>query len=312
MANGNQVRPALAAQLRDESAPDVVRTRAASALGWITRASDPEVGSLFDSLRDPKRLIRENALESLRRLRIPASEAIPLLVSIAENPNRGVRHNAAQFIGDFARTSPEAVEALKKLANDPDPVVRLSVKNSLAKLAPPTLGLTDERMNAAILELIDRDPEVRKRGRDVFRKIGHDSVPELIAALENKQLGVRERALAAQILGDAGQNQEPEVPALLHGVHDREASVREYSALALAQVDRQHSFTVPLFINLLSDGDATIRRRSAEHLASISAYAGAAIPRLQVMVEKEPDSRARNAAKAALMKIQNNPASAQK
>jgi HEAT repeat protein/DNA-directed RNA polymerase subunit RPC12/RpoP len=296
-------KPVLVHAIEDASISIRLRRQAPEALSLMIGPGDPEIQVLFGALRDKDRLVSTSARRALRNQNLDAKTAVPILLAMSTDGEGGVRRTAAQFLGNFVKLDPEALSALKRLATDPDPIVADGANRTLIKISPPELIFANQRLTDALRDLPNGDPAIRKSARDRLRAVGRAAVPELISAMDNQEGTSRDRALAAQALGYAGKNQEPEVSALISALKDTDENVRENAAASLGLLKLDPSLFIPLCLDTLSDRSSRVRRRGAENLARLGPEAKEAIPALKKLAAKDGEAATRSAAKLALQKI---------
>jgi len=104
-----------------------VRAQVARWLGWETQAT--AVGPLLLLAEDASALVREHALDSLKRFQVQDARVFSRILQGFEDPAPAVRAKAVRLL--HRHPAPEALEALLKRANDPDNDVRQHVARGL-------------------------------------------------------------------------------------------------------------------------------------------------------------------------------------
>ena len=152
-----------------------------------------------------------------------------------------------------------------------------------------------------IEDLKHSNPIVRVSASKALKKIGPESVPALIKALNYKDSEVRR--MAALILGSFGQKAEKVVPALIKVLKDKDEDVRKWAAISLGKIGPKAEKAVPALIEALKDKDEDVRIIAVDSLGEIGPKAKEAIPALTETL-KDKNEKIRIAAQTALKKIQ--------
>ena len=154
-----------------------------------------------------------------------------------------------------------------------------------------------------IAALEDENSEVRERATDILGRIGVDNkeiIPILIAALENKNPFVR--AGTATALGRIGVDAKAAVPALRKALKDEDSNVRWSANVALRNISPDRERNVSLLIAALKDENSSVRKSAAEALGRILEQDKNSVPAL-IAALKDNDSDVRRSAAEALGRI---------
>jgi len=233
------------AALRDEHL--YTREKAAEALGKIgdNRAVEPLVAALNDTSWE----VREKAAEALSRM--GDDHVLEPLVDALKDNDSDVRQKAAESLDKLGwQPKNEAEQRLYFIAKkDWDKCVELD-------------GVT---VDALIMVLRDKNPEVRKKTMETLIKLGGlRTVRTLIGALEHDDRNIRKGA--AETLGKIGGKQA--VKPLIAVLRNEYPDVREAAARALVNIGGLYAMG-PL-IDALKDDDSDVREAVAEILGKIS------------------------------------------
>jgi HEAT repeat protein len=219
------------ARLGPES-PVHLRREAAIGLGYGIPPWETEraVSTLIRTLADPSPRVRESAAAGLAAHAADAGVAIPHLLKLANDPDRGVRTSALGalgFIGESGgKPNPEVITALSRALDDGDMEMRLMAADSMARLG-------NVAPIAPVLVSAMATPDYESRGKAILRRVGPNTkvlIPEIAKFVTDTDPGRREAAL--KLLIDHGG---PEVvkSALRRGLHDQDASVRQWAAATM-------------------------------------------------------------------------------
>jgi HEAT repeat protein len=187
-----------------------------------------------------------------------------------------VRREAAQALGDIGEA---AFGPLTEALKHEDPDVRLVAVDALGRLGESgTLGRLGESGAVAVLvaALEDRDAGVRETAAEALHWVGAAAVAPLAAALGHETRYVRWRAAVA--LGELG---DPAAVAPLAGaLNNEDGYVRRRAALALHELNDPS--TVGVLVSALGNEDRYVRRRAALALGELGDEAAVALGRLSV------------------------------
>lgn len=151
-----------------------------------------------------------------------------------------------------------------------------------------------------VRQLRGADAAARREAVQALGAIGVESVPALVAALNDASADIR--TAAADALGRVGPEAKAALPALTATLKDPEKAVRQHAAFALGVVDPEDAAVLPALVELLKDSDLEVRRHAA---LSLGRLGPSARPALEVLMEasKDADSRFRQLIQNAIRKI---------
>jgi HEAT repeat protein len=262
-----------------------VRWQAAEALGQLgdQRAVEPLVAALGDK----EKWVHQHAAIALGR--IGDSRAVePLVAALGDNEGKNLlRQDVAEALGQLG--DQRAVEPLVAALGDKEKWVRQHAAIALGQLGWKPVDET-QRVSLAIAQ----------RDWDQTVSLGLAAVEPLVAALGDKDSGVREQA--AEALGRIGDSRA--VEPLVAALGDKESLwsglVRRYAAEALGRIGDNRAVG-PLVATLedKEDRDWVRRRNAAEALGRIGDNR-AVEPLIATLEDKEDNVRVRYAAAEAL------------
>jgi HEAT repeat protein len=169
----------------------------------------------------------------------------------SRDPDWLVRAQACQALGAFP--DPDATLALYRAAEDCEPAVRVEAARALVR----------QGTVRSVVELVrqvapgDDLPSVTVMA--LFRSLGRDAVPQLIALLESNKTGLAARLVAADALGHIGDLRA--VPALLQLYDQPSVLVRMTSMEALARLGDPRA--LPAVLLSMTDSAWEVRAQAA-------------------------------------------------
>lgn len=252
-----------------------VRQAAATALGAkLIKDAATQVRTLAAALKDKHEGTRRAAAETLKNLGEPAEGAVPELIVLAKDAtaDRFSRVYALQIIslwgGEDKGTGPALMQALAE--KDAHPTVRQAAAEGLGRLG----GDDPATVTALGTALTSAPPEVRRSAAAALGQLSAKAGP----AWQGIKTTLEDRK------GDSGT---------------RYPLIRTAAALAKANAD-----AVPVLAKLAQDDDAAENRLAAiQELGDLGPTATAAIPVLQGIAQGDARATLREAAQAALKKI---------
>lgn len=141
-----------------------------------------------------------------------------------------------------------------------------------------------------LIKALDNEIPVSWRVAECLKNIGTNSIPPLIAALDNKKVKIRRGA--AYALGQIGSPAEPAIPKLLERLNMDETSVRYDILTALGLINQHPEIVVPALIPYLSNEDPTVRGNASFAMIGFGKDARAAAPKLfQLMSDDNENVR---------------------
>jgi hypothetical protein len=198
-------------------------------------------GPLILALKDPHKHVRALAAEALGHLADPL--AIEPLVKALDDREWDVREAAIFSLGRFR--DPQAVDALLPLLRDADREVRQATVHALELINDP------RALTPLILALIDSEDTVRQAATRALEMIepswprtefAHQAIPQLKAALKDKEYWVRQSAASALArIGEISQG-ESDTTMMAEPLYYRRQAAMEAFVEALTDFDRDLPF----------------------------------------------------------------------
>ncbi len=271
-----------------------VRLHGAIALGRVTAGRKDAVPLLVEMLGDPRRALRQAAVQGLMGVGEPAAPAVVQAMETKEEPRRTW---AVIAIRGLAEHAPFAAPLLGRLMHEGDYELWRSAAYAVSEMR--------DRGQAAVEHLIplieDPDPDVRDMALVVLEQIGAQDDPRvvqaLMAAFKNPNETVRNEAIVQLRL--AGHAAKEAVADLVELVRGDDPAARRAAAMALAWIDPAAAdLEEPLRMALRSE-EGDVRRQAAEGVARLGERAGPLVSDLVAMLEHEHHG-ARQAAADAL------------
>jgi hypothetical protein len=181
---------------------------------------------------------------------------------------------------------PDSATAAPRAAEAPS---RPETKDSLS--APRPTG-TPETLPHPVVTLPAPEPNDQSAAtfEDADGKVPmapHDSLPDLLLALQSPDAKTRSRA--ADQLGSSGAAASPAVPALVAALRDKSPRVRASASLALGDIGASDRGVVPLLVKALKDKNIDVRYAAALALSRIKT------PEARAAFERHIDEAARRA-----------------
>jgi len=272
--------------------PDTeVRQEAARVFGSM-KADDPGVlPALSTALQDSADAVRGQAIQSLRQL-TPADEAlIKELTPVLADKNLDVRLDAIRFLGGLG---PAAVPPLVALLRDPEVKVRQRVIESLEEIRAPADVLFPPL--AALLK--DASATTRQNAVNILWRCGPQGVPLLREALKDMNDLVRVAAVWSlhQALQQGYAEPKEMFPVLVPALQDPHATVRGGATVALSRFGAQ---ALPHLEGMLKDSDPGVRQYTVLALQNLQANSQAVLG-LLVQAQQDENPGVRAAAAVAL------------
>jgi HEAT repeat protein len=145
----------------------------------------------------------------------------------------------------------DAVLLLAESLMHEDQRVRQAAVEALVDLDPPPGTV----LPAIQKVLKQADEQTRDLALDALASIGEDAVPELIEALQHREV----RAKAAAILARIGPQAKDAVGPLSEALKDEDPDTREEVLFAIAAIGPDAAAAVPAVIKALEDPDMNVR-----------------------------------------------------
>jgi HEAT repeat protein len=216
--------PALAEAL--SSKLDSVRRNSVRALGNLGPAAGAAAPKLVEMLRDEDFMVRIHAAVALWQIQ-HRRQWLRLLGETLHGGQESARYEAAMALGRLGHDATAAMAKLVEALRDSEP--------DTARAAAWALGQIGEKARDALHPLLsDPDAGVRQRAVEALDWMGLAALRELAGALKNDSPAIRRAA--ARAIGRIGPQAAAAAPALLEATGDRDKSVREEAARALARV----------------------------------------------------------------------------
>lgn len=282
--------PSLVGVLKDDD--PFTRCEAARALARIGPDAAEAVRPLAEALNDDDALIRATAAYALGEIGSAAREAVAALIGRLSDTDKVrkeviralgrmgpaavpdlvralkdtpvfVRHGAAYALGLIGPEAGEAVPDLGRLLKDPDAGVRAVAAAALAEIGPEAGAVTD----ALVAALADKTPEVRAQSQAALARVGAPAVPALLHALLVKKATVRYRVLF--VLGQIGPQARKAVNALIDALDDRDPRIVSLAALALGEIGPEARDAIRPLKGLFRSSSAEVRGSAALAVAKI-------------------------------------------
>ena len=230
-----------------------VRGLAAQILGRIGPDQKAKsIPPLIKALDDEHPNVRLNAAEALADVDGPLDRSLDVLVKTLEaatgedKPDFGIGsigHDTAEVIGQLGVDGAEGVGALTKAIDKGGIFRQTIVATALGEIGPPAkpaieaLGRALRNGEAQGMPFVHRSWCASDDAATALVRIGADSVPVLLAALNDPD--GRVRANAANALGDIASEAMRVVPELTQRLTDKDPTVRAHAAWALGKFGRE-------------------------------------------------------------------------
>ena len=270
----------------------LLRMSAVVALGRIGQASQPAVPALVKLLKEPPMQPRaETPIISpfptspdahLGRPRPILTSATSVILQALSRIGPGAEaavHEIALLLKGNEDQRRIAVSVLGSIGTGATGVLLEGLKSQDAKLralCAETLGgfekPTDDAVKALIVALEDSDPAVRHQTAFALSRIGStakSAAPALLTLLKNRELDADSRALAAQALGEMGEEAIPAIAALIAALKDESAFVRQEAASALGNIGADAKEAKSALTELTNDNNVHVSRAARRALDRI-------------------------------------------
>lgn len=212
-----------------------------------------------------------------------------MLIAVKDN-DAGVRKAAFVTLAKTAKGTMEVVAALQMGLNDTDQEVQmaalmafLKVVNNADEKARVLIDLLDDDTGPLVDEFGDEIPGVSKIARRHLKKLGAPAVPQLIAALKNKD----KRTNVLRVLKQIGPEAKESAPAIVELLKDEDAETRKVALNALAQLGGEAKKVVPKLTEMLDDDNGDVRRSAITCLSKYGSEAKDAVPKLMELLNDE-------------------------
>lgn len=296
-----QAIPALIKTLDDRN--EGVRNAAIRALTAVGSLAVPALIGVVDD-KELAALTRLGSLRVIKNLGPKAGAAVPKLVKALGDSDDSIHQNLINAVGSIGPKASAAVPALIKLLEETDDnFTRSDVAYALEKVVS-TPAVFKEFFPSLIDSLRRSNASVRKRIIDILGKFaseGKEISPVLVDFLDDADADVRSMATTTLISFSPDS-----IPDLIRALRDEKVDVRNRAATALAEIGSAGKEAVPSLINLLQDDeeDRAVRLNATRAIGKIGSEAKAAIPLLTSLKDHQ-DEVFRQAALRALSRIGN-------
>jgi len=304
------VLPALMEALDKDPDPDI-RQNVAQVLGRMGVEARIAVEPLGQAVRkDKSAKVRAAAALALGGRMVPHSKvAVLVLAEALRDPEPGVREAAAKALKDLGDHAQPALPQLIEVLRDPkaDRFTRTYAVQLVAKLGAG--GDAALQILAATFAEKDGPPSVRIAAAEALGRYGpaaEPAVPVLAASLKSGPVPVRRAAAAALYkIGAAALSAWPEVKVALR---DDDAAVRSEAVRVAGIIGKERREVVPVLANIaVQDANVETRLAAIQELGQLGNVAREAVPTLTRLVRSDTRASVRDAADAALKRIQRNP-----
>jgi HEAT repeat protein len=281
--------------IEDLRAPvEVIRGKAAAALGKLGPKAKGAVPALTAALKDPDPYVRGSAVIALHRIG-EAHGAVAGLAVVLQDPE--VCEAAAEVLADFGPRAAPALPALIAALRSPNDSLRVKCVRALAAIGPEAVAAVP----ALAGRLNDREEEVRYEAAWALCGIGppaKEAFPALTGALSDQAAKVRVAAGSALASIDRDRA-DVAVPAMIAALRDKDRGVRGVAAIVLGKVHSGKE-SVPALVAALKDDVIYVREDAAEALGAFGPAAKEAVGALKLLFENRQIATARVAAAGAL------------
>jgi HEAT repeat protein len=295
--------------------------------------------------KDPSPAIRKATAETLARMGEDAKSAIPALANaLARDKSELVREAAARALGGaMVKYSKTAVPVLAEALADPDPATRAAVAETLKDLgaeARPALRhllavlkdtKTDRFTRLYALQILGRftedaavvvpallaafaetgaHPSIRLGAAESLARLGPEAAaaaPALAETLTSKTAPAPLRRACAQALVKVGADAKTAWPAAKVALTDPDASVRTQAIRLAGAMGKLEREVVPALVTRCEDENVEARLAAIQELGQLGAAAKGAEDTLRRLARSDSRASVRDAASAALTKIQAAP-----
>jgi beta-lactamase regulating signal transducer with metallopeptidase domain/HEAT repeat protein len=206
------------------------------------------VPQLIEAMKSEDVVLRQNAIEALRRTGGIDGPAAGAILRALNDPEKQVRDAAAGWDGSWG-VRMDAAPVLHEALKDPSPLVRSTAARALGRVEWPysvkpdgTMDFVAERAAAVpplAAALEDPDPEVRRRAASALRVYGEkatQAAPGLAKLLDDPEGGIALEA--AWTLAEVAPGAAPEraTTRLVAGLDEEDEHRRAMSARALGRL----------------------------------------------------------------------------
>jgi HEAT repeat protein len=281
--------PSLYEALEDSSGR--VRLYSAGALRMLGESEEKIIPALKPVLGSANVWNRAYAIVQLMEMEVRVIELIPAIDSILLDP---AYRKPAAYDFDLFSMKFEPVNA------DPN----VEAKRLLLEALDDQKSLPAEIVPALEYAKKDLDELVRSRAISCLSKVEEtddSKIARLITTLKTTK--GYDRITAIRLLGDLKPVPREAVPDLIAAVRDKDTDVRAAAVACLGKTKPVGLETVQVLIGVLKDKKTEVRQAAADAFEVIGADGKEAIPALRQVAASDKDVFVQNAAKRALSKM---------
>jgi HEAT repeat protein len=295
---------------KDEN--DLVRRSVVHALGEMGPDAKSTISVLAEALeQDKDAKVREAAAAALGKMRPYSKTAVLNLAKTLKDRDPATRSAAAEALRDLGEDAVGAREALLEAFQDSknDGFTRVHAAEALARMGNEGVIVIPELART----LTDKDAPVlvRKMSAEILGRFGQSAGPAvdaLVAALKGKEPEVRRAAIVSLgRIGFKAKDAWPAVQVLLDPKNEPDVAVRTQAIRVAGVIGREDAAAVVTALaNLLKlEGNVEAKIAAVQELASLGEASKGAIPQLNELAQNDPRASVREAALAAVKKIEN-------
>lgn len=192
-------------------------------------------------------------------------EIIPLLIQMLKNSDSGVRNQVSMALGFFGAKANAAIPAL-------------------------------------IEALQDANEDDQHRITSALSQIGSDSIPPLVAIVQNDSATTKLRAGAVWALGGLAGRNASVISVLTSALNDKQPQIQAAAAANLGNLGPMATSAIPKLITALNDPCAEVRRIAAWALGNIKSTNNVVITALSSAL-KDQNDEVRVASASALLEL---------
>jgi len=273
--------PVLSEALKSNSAE--VRTAAANAIGEMGRDGVAAATPLFVLTKDSTPAVQAAAFRALVAVHADSERLKPLLQEALTNKDTDVRKAAAAGTAALGGAATLGVDGLLDLLADNNAAGRLAAVQALGQLG--------DKAAPAVNPLVAHldDPALQGSIIETLGHLGPAAAPAVPKLLELTKKG-DQRTTILPVLTGIGHGAKDALPMIYTAIHDSAPDVRASAATALAAVETDDAKAIATIVPLARASESGKVRRAAAHaVAKYGPAAGAAVPGLISMLEKETE-----------------------
>ncbi len=218
--------------------------------------------------------------------------------------DKQVRREAALKLGKMGATAKGAVPDLIKALSDSDRQVVSNALTALGNIGPAATEAIQPLIDAmgggnrGKFRRFDGKQQILVHAADTLSRIGPESIPPLVKALQGDDVSKREGA--AMALGEIGASAHDGIPALVTNLGHSDPEMQHAAADALAQIGPE---SVKPVTEALGASEPRMRQGAAFALAGLGKAAKSAAPKLVEVTQWEADGTTRIALLGALTSV---------